>query len=149
MELKSCVLASLAMAILAGCQTPPNGTPPNSSSPPEVTIQSPVATVRSATIKTMADRDYSVTPVGADTLLFDRTADLGSTLRMDFLEGRKAWRRVRIRLFPTGATTRITAEPSLVVNRGEPFEHEEPDNSGSAREAMQGILESIRAEAGP
>jgi len=147
MEVKS-FLTVLAVAVLVGCQTPPTGEQTIPSSPPELTIQVPPETVRSATIKTMSDRGYSLTPVGTDTLLFDRTADLGSTLRIAFTDGRDAWRRVRIRLSPTGGTTRVTAEPSLVINRGELYEHEEPDNSVSARQAMQEILEMIRTEAG-
>jgi len=96
----------------------------------------------------MAHREYTFTPAQTNTLLFDRTADLGSTLRIGFTDGKMAWRRVRIRLIPDGTATRVTAEPSLVVNRGDPNEREEPDNSDGARQAMQEILEKIRAEAG-
>ncbi|MBI1177285.1 hypothetical protein GC207_07585 [bacterium] len=92
---------------------------------------------------------YALTPAGTDTLLFDRATDLGSTLRIAFTDGRAAWRRVRIRFITAGAATRVTAEPSLVINRGELHEHEEPDNSGSARQAMQEILAKIQNEAEP
>ena len=148
MDLKLGVLTALTAAVLVGCQTPDTGVPPTSTSPPELTIQSPAETVRSAAIQTMTDRGYKLTPVGTDTLLFDRTADLGSTLRVAFVDGREAWRRVRIRLLPSGVTTRVTAEPSLVINRGELHEHEEPDDSESARQTLREILEKIRAEAG-
>jgi len=148
MEVKLNVLTVLVVALLAGCQTPPTGEPPAPSSPPELTIQLPAAAVHSAAVKTMTDRGYTFTPEGTDTLLFDRTADLGSTLRIAFTDGRAAWRRVRIRLTQTGSNTRVTAEPSLVINRGELHEHEEPDASSSARHAMQEILEKIHREAG-
>jgi hypothetical protein len=146
MEAKLIILTAIS-AVLIGCQSPDTGVQPTPQSPPELTIHLPAETVRSAAIKTMAERGYTLTPVGTDTLLFDRTADLGSTLRIAFLDGREAWRRVRIRLLPSSASTRVTAEPSLVINRGEHHEHEEPDSSSSARGTLQEILEMIRAEA--
>jgi hypothetical protein len=42
----------------------------------------------------------------------------------------------------------LTAEPSLIINRGELHEHEEPDNSDSARQSMDEIQEKIQTEAG-
>ncbi|MBI1178159.1 hypothetical protein GC207_12055 [bacterium] len=142
------LLTVLAAAFLAGCQTSPTGEQAVPASPAELTIQLPVKTVRSAAIKTMSHRGYALTPAGTDTLLFDRAADLGSTLRIAFTDGRAAWRRVRIRIISAAATTRVIAKPSLVINRGELHEHEEPDNSGSARQAMQEILAKIQNEAG-
>jgi hypothetical protein len=142
------VLIFVAVAVLSGCQAPQTGTQTVPSGPSELTIQFPVEIVRSATIKTMTDRDYSLVQAGTDTLLFDRTADLGSALRIGFTDGKTAWRRVRIRLIPVGAATRVTAEPSLVINRGDPNEREEPDNSSSAHQVMLEILEKIRAQAG-
>ena len=146
MRAKLMVPAGLTVLLLAGCETPQTGTQAVLN-PPEQTIHASPELVRSAAVAVMVERGYILTPLGSDTLLFDRAADMGSTLRVGVLYNKAAWRRVRIRLYPDSSGTRVTAEPALVTNRGDAFEQEEADHSGSAREALRDILEKIQAEA--
>ena len=136
----------LTMFLVAGCETS-RTVPQTVPDPPEQVIEASTETVRSAAIAVMTERGYLLTPVGTDTLLFDRAADMGSTLRVGVLHNKDAWRRVRIQMVPVGSATRVTATPVLVTKRGDAFEREEPDLSGSAREALQDILGKIQAEA--
>jgi hypothetical protein len=92
----------------------------------------------------MAEREYEFTQAGADTLLFDRGADLGTSARFGFMYGKEAYRRVRMTLTTAGAETRVTGKPCVVINRGTAFEREEADNSQGARNLIQQILEKIR-----
>jgi hypothetical protein len=147
MKAKLSVLAALAAMLLAGCETPRTDAPAPAIPWPEVTVQAPGAKVRAAAMKTMADRGYVATPAGTNTLLFDRTADLGASAMSGFLHDKDAWRRVRITLMPAGAATRVTASAALVINRGSANEREETDKSEGARQQMQGILERIRDQA--
>lgn len=147
MTAKQIILAVLAMMPLAGCESPRTDAQAPTTNPPAITIQASPDKVRAAALKTMADRGYLATPSGADTLLFDRTAELGAGAMYGFLYSKEAWRRVRLTLIPEGAAMRVTASPALLTNRGTAFEREEADKSGSARELMQGILEKIREQA--
>ena len=142
------ILTGLTMAMLAGCEAPQTGTQAMPPRPPEQTIQAPAEKVRLAAIKTMSERGgYVLTPVGADTLVFDRKAEFGSTVGSSLVYGKEAWRRVRVRLVPVGGATLVTAEPSLVVDRGTTFEREEADTSDNAGKVMREILGKIQGEA--
>jgi len=129
----------ITVALFTSCQS----TPPPPENPTEQTIQQSIQTVRRATIRVMKDRGYLLTPAGSETLLFDRPADYGPSITFDVLYAKAAWRRVRINLLPDNGATRVTAEPSLLTDRGNAFEQEKPDTSKSARQAMQEILSKI------
>ncbi len=149
MRAKMNLMACLAVLLLASCETPRTDT--DSQAPvttrPEVTIQASADKVRTSAKKVMAEREYQVTPSAADTLLFDRTAELGAGAMYGFVYNKEAWRRVRMTLTSTGAATRVTARPAVVINRGTAFEREDPDNSEGARKLLQQILEKIRDQA--
>jgi hypothetical protein len=149
MKVKRDAMAGIAMLLLAGCETPPPAAqaPVTVPTRPEVTIQAPANKVRAAANKIMVERGYQVTSAAADTLLFDRTAELGASAKYGFMYGKEAWRRVRMTLAPAGAATRVTARPALLINRGNAFEREEVDTSEGARNLMQQILEKIRDQA--
>jgi hypothetical protein len=147
MKLKLSLCTGLAMVLLAGCETTRTGGAPLPAGPAEQTIPASAQRVRSAANKIMSERGYQATPSGEDTILFDRSADLGSSAMHGFLYGKEVWRRVRIRMTPDGPAVRLTAEPSLVLNRATQFEKEETDKSDSARKVMHEILARIHSEA--
>jgi hypothetical protein len=140
------ILIGLVVALLAGCETTGTGEATTPAGPTEQVITGSVQRVRSAAIKIMSERGYEVNPVGDDTLVCDRSADLGSSAKYTFLYGKESWRRVRIRMSPADTAVRVTAEPFLVINRASQFEKEEADQSESARKVMGEILARIQSE---